>query len=372
MLELQNFLRQNDKNGFDNATSLLLDTYGIISSKHSCYDNLVLFKYNQLISDMSQKIVQESRGIILDIKDNYNVVCFPYNKFFNIHEPNASNVDWSTAKIYDKLDGSIIKMYYYDNSWHFATNGTPDANCFVGSYKILFKDLVCSVFNELNYSFPDESDQDKTFIFELMTPLNRIVVAHDKNKLVLHGVRNNKNGIEYLPELYALKYNYDCVPVYDFSNQEEVMKAVEVMDGLKSEGYVVVDSNFNRVKIKCESYLRYSNLISALSTNNMLDIIIRNETAEFLSYFPEYNKYFEVIKEKYDSFVEFVYSEYDKYKHIKEQDEFANTIISLDYSFLLFGLRSGKFKTVQDGLARLKTQKVSKLIKVDDIEFQTI
>ena len=34
------------------------------------YEGLVLFKYNQLESDLSRQLVQDCRGIIIDIEDN--------------------------------------------------------------------------------------------------------------------------------------------------------------------------------------------------------------------------------------------------------------------------------------------------------------
>ena len=36
-----------------------------------------------------------------------------YVKFFNHGESNADIIDWKTARVYEKLDGSIITMYWY-------------------------------------------------------------------------------------------------------------------------------------------------------------------------------------------------------------------------------------------------------------------
>ena len=55
--------------------------------------------------------VQEARGIILDTEYN-QVVCWPFRKFANFGESYADEIDWSTARVEEKLDGSIVKLWY--------------------------------------------------------------------------------------------------------------------------------------------------------------------------------------------------------------------------------------------------------------------
>ena len=69
------------------------------------YEGLVLFKYNQLESDLSRQLVQDCRGIIIDIEDNFRVISYPFRKFFNYGEKFASHIDWSTARVQQKVDG---------------------------------------------------------------------------------------------------------------------------------------------------------------------------------------------------------------------------------------------------------------------------
>ncbi|MFA5031319.1 MAG: RNA ligase [Patescibacteria group bacterium] len=89
-------------------------------------ENLYLLKYSQIDSDFSYRIVRQCRGIILE-KGTNKIVAYPFDKFFNIQEGHADKVDFGTASIQEKVDGSIIKVYYYDNKWNIATNGTIDA-----------------------------------------------------------------------------------------------------------------------------------------------------------------------------------------------------------------------------------------------------
>ena len=78
MLELllQKFLRSGG------TTQELEEKYAITSTRHPKYPELVLFKYSQIDSDFSQRIVQESRGIILDSHNNWKVICRSLKKYF--------------------------------------------------------------------------------------------------------------------------------------------------------------------------------------------------------------------------------------------------------------------------------------------------
>ena len=68
-------------------------------------DGLVLFKYNQLDADWTQKATHECRGLILDSNNNWKIVAYSYNKFFNFGEVYADTIDWSNAIVFDKADG---------------------------------------------------------------------------------------------------------------------------------------------------------------------------------------------------------------------------------------------------------------------------
>ena len=49
-------------------------------------DGYTIFNYNMIDCDFSDPVVQESRGIILDVSDEKNptVVCWPFRKFMNL------------------------------------------------------------------------------------------------------------------------------------------------------------------------------------------------------------------------------------------------------------------------------------------------
>lgn len=143
--------------------------YHIHVKRHKDYNNLVLLKYS-IDTPMGEEISQDCRGIILDENDNWKIVCFPYRKFFNYGEGHATQIDVNTMKVYEKLDGSLMTLYWYDNKWHVASSGTPDASGNINESDKTFADLFWKVWSQLNYIFP--TNRDMCYMFELMTGHN--------------------------------------------------------------------------------------------------------------------------------------------------------------------------------------------------------
>ena len=84
---------------------------------------LCIFNY-EITADFTLPQVQEARGIILNTEKR-EVVCWPFRKFGNHNESYADEIDWSTARVQEKVDGSIVKLWYDEanEKWQFSTNG---------------------------------------------------------------------------------------------------------------------------------------------------------------------------------------------------------------------------------------------------------
>ncbi|ARF10749.1 RNA ligase [Hokovirus HKV1] len=316
MTTLRNYLLNN------NIVSLK-ENYYIKSTRHKKYPNLILFKYNQVKSPFQEKIVQESRGIILDEANNYNIVSYPYDKFFNYNEPMGIDItkqlDWSNIKIYEKLDGSLMTLYYYNNEWSVATSGTPDASgsTNTGDNKNTFADLFWSTWNNLNYSLPN--DTTKCYIFELVSPENRIIVAYQKYDIILHGVRCLITLNELDPEYYANINNWQLVKSYNMASLEEVLNASNKLNPIESEGYILCDNKFNRCKIKSTKYIQIAYKLNGGSDNVIIDIIQKNEQDEVLNSFPELSEKYIKYKLIYEEQKKLINDTYQKNKYLLEE-----------------------------------------------------
>src|ERR1017187_5709493 len=183
-LQIQKFLRNTP-----NALQALKLQFSIDWKRHSEYPNLMLFKYSQISSNFAEPIVQEARGIILDESNNWNVVCYTFSKFFNYSEALAAKIDWSSAVVQEKADGSLCQLFYYDNRWNVATSGTPDASGQVNDFGKTFRELFWETWNKQGADVA-HLGRDWSYAFELTGPLNRVVVDHKEAKLHLLGGRN--------------------------------------------------------------------------------------------------------------------------------------------------------------------------------------
>ena len=358
-MELQDYLR-------DQGLTSLVNEFKIKVNRHQDFSNLVCLKYSQLESPLEKKIVQQCRGIILDESNNWQIVSYPYDKFFNYGESQAPTIDWDSAVVYEKLDGSLMSLYYYQGQWRVQSSGTADGSGQVNIANFSFRELFWKVWQELNYQFPQEIEY--CFMFELMTPYNRIVVRQESYKLVLHGVRNLQTLQEDNPLIWAKKTGWEVVKTYPLKNLAAIVEASNNLDPMKSEGYIVSDAKFNRIKIKSSEYVAIAHLREGFSTRKLLNIVLTNEGEEFLNYYPEWQGLYEQIKIKYESLVQEIEHVYAQHKDIELQKDFALTIKHLPYSGTLFALRSGKVSSIKESLNNAAIATVEKLLDIDYLD----
>lgn len=284
-LALQNFIINNS-----NWKELL--TSAPYNLKITEEDNLVLFKYSQIDSDFSNPIVKESRGIILE-KDTWNIIAYAFNKFFNFGEIYADDIDWDSAIVTSKEDGSIIKVFYYNNKWRVATNGT------INAYKAQLNSGKFKTFGELFDVAAENSgldysllDKKYTYIFELVSPYAQIVCPQNETKLFHIGTRNNITGFEE-----EIDINIEKPKLYKLSSLDDCISMVKTFDFTK-EGFVVRDKKYNRIKIKSEDYIKVHRLANngSLTKERAIELIRENDLDEFFTYFPHYKEYIGKIK----------------------------------------------------------------------------
>lgn len=265
---------------------------------------LILFKYNQISSDFNEEICCEARGLILE-EGTWKVVRMAFKKFFNIGEGFAAHIDWDTAVATEKIDGSIISVFYYDGKWRIATNSTIDAFkadlSGVGPYKN-FGELFESV---LPLSTFENHPKDVCWTFELVSPYNKVVIDYPEPKVYLLSVRfmNSLAELDYdRISFYAGKLGVAYPQFYYMNDEAGFRHLVEQMpEG--HEGIVVRDDNGERVKIKTLLYFQMHKAKNngIITLERIVDLIRANDHYEFLSYFPEYTDVFNRVKRQLDT-----------------------------------------------------------------------
>ena len=181
-------------NDYPNAWEQKMEAMQIRIKKDSVTP-YAIFNY-MIAADFFNPVVQEARGIIIDL-EKLEVVCFPFRKFGNHTEPYADEIDWTTARVQDKVDGSIIKYWYSQRleKWIWSTNSciyAAEANSECGRS---FQRLIESTpeYDKITHL---ELDKNYTYIFELVGPDNQVVIKYPEPRLWHIGTRNNITGAE--------------------------------------------------------------------------------------------------------------------------------------------------------------------------------
>ncbi len=287
-------------------------------------DGFVIFNYRQLDSDFNNEIVRECRGIIFKEGEWEHPVCHAFDKFGNYGESYVPDMDWATIKVSEKIDGSIMKLWCYDNKWHVSTNGNIDASdasvpdVRKNNFEELFWEGVrknISIDNSVcPYSIPSwlrSLNPERTYIFEMVSPYTRVVIPYEETNVFFLGARHNKLNIQYgCDECTAYAMNTQMFPrprIYEVNTLEDIINAANDLPW-NEEGYVCYDKNFNRCKIKSPKYVmaHFARNNNVITRWHLIDIILRGEMDEFLIYASDYKDQIEWVKKLMDEFIVFV------------------------------------------------------------------
>lgn len=323
----------------------------------------VLFMYNQLESDMTLPEVLEARGSIFtwnEAAQKYECVCRPFDKFFNYGEVGASEIDWKSAYIMEKVDGSLIKLWYHKGGWHISTNGSIDAfDAKIADGKIYpfdFGLLFIGAFTRNGGGgkipeFLERLDKRFTYMFELVSPETQLIVKYDEPAIYYLGKRCTETGVESgnrLETNIMRQYGIKTPKVYPLRTLEDCVAAVENFSK-QEEGFVVNDKYYNRVKIKSPAYLEAHRIHNngLLTPRRIVNAIKFEVIDDIHAYAIDSDK--RKIEEVVDTLLNVCYRwewDFAKISHVKSRGELAKRIKDWDSKDYIF------FVTRQDEFCR--------------------
>lgn len=361
MLELEKFMQENN-NWKDLLTS---EPYNILIKEDTDY---MLLKYNQLSSDFNIPLVRECRGIIFD-KHTLKPVCIPFYKFGNYGESYVPDLDWKSACTQEKIDGSLIKVWYHNGKWRVSTNGTINAFDSVIT-KLEYFEIQCpfksygDIFEQArqNESLDFEKlNKNYTYMFELVSPYNKVVVAYDNIEIYHIGTRDNIT----LQEL-DIDIGIKKPKKFNLTSLEECVESAKQLTYC-NEGYVVVDKYWNRVKVKSPEWVAISHLKNNgdISLSGIIQLIRENELGEFLTYFPE----FENIINKVSNCIDYLIKDLELglkevlSRNFENQKEFALFVKDKNNSNFYFSWKKDNSLTPKAYIWNLDNNKIKELIK---------
>lgn len=286
----------------------LKEEHGI---KHNIKEHKISLNYNLLETKEDDPIGKECRGLILTpvnfsgyidpnlVLGQTKIMAYPFNRFYNYGQSEADKIDFfhDKTRFYEKMDGTLCILYYdfIKDEWCIATRAVSEADLFIDKYIYTFRSLfekACLETTGVHFNdFVSKLEQNLTYMFELTSPINKIVVNYKKYEITLLGIKNNLTGEEQDP---INQFNIDCyIPkpqTYSFSTLEDTINFVSSFDPQKHEGLVVCDQHFKRIKIKNPSYVAIHRIVDATtrSPRGLMKIILLEKFDDVMSSLPEH------------------------------------------------------------------------------------
>jgi hypothetical protein len=334
-----------------------------IKAKQDVHGHIIL-DYDMLEVKWTEPYGYICRGLVLSA-DTFDVLGFGLQKFFNFGEFYAADIDWDTSRIYEKVDGSMVQRWFSPHTGRFeystrrqlppdiAANTLQDTDI---TWQALIGHCLKDVLADIDQA------EDETMTFEVMSPANRIVVKHSDYHGRLLCVRNNKTLVETNLFAHAL-----APKTYEFASQDACVDFANTLSGLESEGFVVVDENFNRVKVKGRDYLALHHLKDSAgsSLKSLIMVVRRGEWSEVANAFPEFIPAMKAIEELVKDWEAVHVEAYEELKDIPIQKDFALAVQAkkLPQSALLFDVRGEKAASISDAIEKLDDSRYVRCIK---------
>ena len=207
--------------------------------------------------------------------------------------------------VFEKMDGSLGILFYYQDQWVMATRGSFVSEQAVKGFEML-----------KNYDY-EKLHKNYTYLFEIIYKENRIVVQYDFEDLILLGMIETKSGYEVdlhgdgkdlrLKNLLS-NLGFNIVKRYDRLTNYSFLKNI-IPD--TKEGFVVRFSNGDRMKIKGEEYLRLHKIMTNVSTTAIWEMLSEGrDVLEVVKDVPD--EFYKKIK-LYVSDLNYTYYRYNEY-----------------------------------------------------------
>ena len=281
-------------------------------------DRFFSLNYDQ-IESKAGPMVNQCRGVILGVKyplteaqvagdtpvgDSF-IMARPFDRFFNLGDSNAAPVDMDDPEtvFFEKLDGTLCILYFNGilGKWCVATRAVPLADKPMSgwddlTFRGLFEKALCETLIRANWIDPQSNPSvcfdnwtrhlspDRTFMFELTTPLNRIVVEYKDYTVTLLGIRDTQSGEEFSMAKFGA--DFARVPVcisHKLNNQKELLEFVGSKPPFEQEGIVVL-GKAGRVKVKSLAYMAFNRVrdSSANSPRAIVSLILEEQLDDVL------------------------------------------------------------------------------------------
>jgi hypothetical protein len=326
------------------------DNYTIINYKNDSYNDFTrLFNYafinqeGKVVHYFEPKHYDNIKTNEIDTGDNNCIY--------------LSNVSYAyTTVLYN--EGSLIKVFYDDNQWHFSTSKKINAaNVFWSSNEKSFKELFFDVFSQPEFSF--ELDKEYCYTFLLQHPENFISLPTEPNLILL----NKTNTSNYKVERPVLNsYNFENLSIQDILSKER-----NVCENYMIYAYTLDDENTYRIKLVSDAYKERQKMLNNCSSPSYACItaLKENNTEDFLTVLRDFKPLFESIQESINELCKTILIIYTlKYiaKHKTRVDKKYSKILNTCHQEYLKTRTPINIDTIKKCLFTLHTAEIKGLI----------
>ncbi len=167
-----------------------------IKSKAKNEENDIVYRENDNLYLLTSKNIDKTtefhricNGVILE-KETNKIVCSSQPSFINLNEFNDDTIEnlIKNGSFEYCEDGTVIRLYNYQNQWMTATSKCIDAKNSFWTSNQTFDEMFWELFPSENV---DSLYSNCTYVFVLVHTDNRIVIKHSENYLMFVCVINN-------------------------------------------------------------------------------------------------------------------------------------------------------------------------------------
>lgn len=256
---------------------------------------------------------QQFNGIILE-KDTNKIVCMNHNKFNDLRDDDNLNKLNSLLHV-DSIqfeyceDGTMIRLYNYQDTWLTATTKCIDARHSYWNDPKSFGQMFWELFDE---SYLDRLDKNCTYFFILKHMDNRLVIKHTNSHLLyINHVNNNTQQMfvdrnlfhtHVLSHISSRVFYTDILDVSLPMDKLITISQLEQLYNPTKRGVIVKIVNNNVIQFYQYDFDKFRQIVNVrgnvpLIRMRYLELLTHQDQIDLLeNYYPEHFMIFTLIK----------------------------------------------------------------------------
>ena len=287
-------------------------------------NNISLFCYDTC-NDTDDDLVKSCRGIAFS-GDDLIFKGFPYTYEFTQkknHETINNLLTNNLCSIYDSFEGTLLRMFCFNNKWYLSTNRKLDANKSKWGSKTTFGDyfkqaleyevVVSTKFREAIFRQPQGGDMtggislmenfinlldsSKQYMFLLLTNMENRIVCQYSHPKFLH-VGTFSDGVLSLNQEHSIGLDYP--KQHFFESIDQMYDYVNSVDYKLLQGVIVFGPDNNQYKIMNEAYDHFYSIRGNESSIKFRYLQLRNDSPKcdiLKAMYPEYISSFQYYEQ---------------------------------------------------------------------------